>query len=156
MPRGPTANWRCLQYKKAAMQAYAIAASAGSRGNVRNPGPAGLGESDQRACAGNCILRFPDFHFQKFSVGRAVEATVPSDFERRFGRLKNSGEGRQRATDRTSAFCGLVHFLTSATAPVYGHASPTVCGWSTAHCCARFAPVAQSSERRASNAEVCR
>src|SRR5215471_3320143 len=42
----PFANWIRHQYKKAAMQAYAIAASAGSRGNVGKPCPAGYGESD--------------------------------------------------------------------------------------------------------------
>src|SRR3954452_3740072 len=37
MPRGSTAHWNCHQYKKAAMQAYAAAASAGSRGNIVKP-----------------------------------------------------------------------------------------------------------------------
>jgi hypothetical protein len=49
MPRGPTANWNRHQYKKAAMLAYAIAASAGLRGNVGKLRPAGRGESGQRA-----------------------------------------------------------------------------------------------------------
>ena len=51
MPRGPTANWNRHQYKKAAMLAYAIAASAGLCGNVGKLCPAGRGESDQRAGA---------------------------------------------------------------------------------------------------------
>ena len=59
MARGPTANWTRHQYKKAAMSVYAIAASAGSRGNVGKPCPAGCGKSDQRAGVGNWILRFP-------------------------------------------------------------------------------------------------
>src|SRR5690348_8864765 len=49
MPRGPTANWNRHQYKKAAMLAYAIAASAGSRGNVGKLRPAGRGQADKRA-----------------------------------------------------------------------------------------------------------
>jgi hypothetical protein len=52
MPRGPTANWKCHQYKKAAMLAYAIAASAEWRGNVGKLRLARRGKSDQRAGTG--------------------------------------------------------------------------------------------------------
>jgi hypothetical protein len=45
------------------MQAYAIAASAGSHGNVGKLCPAGDGESDQRACSEDYILRFSDSDF---------------------------------------------------------------------------------------------
>lgn len=59
MPRGPVANWKRHQYKKAAMPVYALAASAGSRGKVGKLCPAGCSESDQSAGTGNWILRFP-------------------------------------------------------------------------------------------------
>jgi hypothetical protein len=61
---------------KAAMQVYAIAASAGSRGNVGKLRPAGRGESDQRACVGNWILRFPILNFRRVerSSAEAISA----------------------------------------------------------------------------------
>ena len=59
MPSGPVANWNRHQSKKAATPVDAIAASAGSRGNVGKLCPAGHGESDQSTGTGNRILRFP-------------------------------------------------------------------------------------------------
>jgi hypothetical protein len=54
------------------MLAYAIAASAGSRGNVGKLGPAGRGESDQRAGA---ETGFSGFHL--ISSGIGVERYTP-------------------------------------------------------------------------------
>ena len=52
----------------------AIAASAGSRGNVGKLCPAGHGESDQSTGTGNRILRFPILI--SHPVGRAVQAAA--------------------------------------------------------------------------------
>lgn len=74
MPSGPVANWNRHQSKKAATPVDAIAASAGSRGNVGKLCPAGHGESDQSTGTGNRILRFPILI--SHPVGRAVQAAV--------------------------------------------------------------------------------
>jgi hypothetical protein len=71
MPRGPTANWDRHQYKKAATLAYAIAASAGLRGNVGKLRPAGRDESDQSASEKTV---FSGFYSSSISVDRYMPA----------------------------------------------------------------------------------
>ena len=75
MPRGPTANWKRHQYKKAAMLVYLAAAHAGSRGNVGKLRPSQGGANPIKGPAfGNSILRFPDFIFatRKPVTARAI------------------------------------------------------------------------------------
>ena len=82
MPRGPIAHWNRHQYKKAAMPVYAIAASAGSRGNVGKLCPAGHGQSDKGTGAKTGFsgfrTNFPGREFKVKSKGlNSVGRSVP-------------------------------------------------------------------------------
>lgn len=67
MPRGATANWTRHQYKKAATQVYAIAVSAGSRGNVGKLCP-----QDTANPIKGPALKTVFSGFQTFAVGRTI------------------------------------------------------------------------------------